>query len=114
MLGQTHGRPWALSAEYARSSVLAMANCTGFEATMRASGTRRFLDGAGITAPVTVAFGDRDLILLPGQARHLDQLPATTRTVTLPRCGHVPMGDDPAAVAGVILWGASAVREGSR
>jgi pimeloyl-ACP methyl ester carboxylesterase len=98
-----------MSAEHARATVLAMANAPGFEATLRAAHKRRFLDGAGITAPVTVAFGRRDLILLPGRSRSLDQLPATVRTAALPRCGHVPMADDPAAVAGVITRGALAV-----
>jgi pimeloyl-ACP methyl ester carboxylesterase len=107
VLGQTHGRPWAMSAAHARGAVAAMARCTGFEATFRATIDRRFLDGDGITAPVTVAFGGRDMILLPGQSRHLDQLPATVRTLPLPRCGHVPMSDDPAAVADVIVQGAT-------
>jgi hypothetical protein len=32
---------------------------------------------------VTVAFGSRDLVLLPGVARRPDQLPDQTRWVTL-------------------------------
>ncbi|MFG1945342.1 alpha/beta fold hydrolase [Nonomuraea sp. NPDC048826] len=102
VLGQTHGRPWALDAGHARDTILAMARCPGFEATMRAASGRRFLDGAGITAPVTVAFGARDLILPTRGSRRLDQLPPTVRTVTLRRCGHVPMNDDPAAVIDAI------------
>jgi pimeloyl-ACP methyl ester carboxylesterase len=54
---------------------------------------------------MTVAFGSRDLILLAHQSRHLDQLPDTVRSVPLPRCGHVPMADDPAAVVDVIVQG---------
>lgn len=105
---QTHGRPWAMSVEYARTSVLALANATGFEATMRATSIRRFLDGTGIAAPMTIAFGSRDLILLPHQSRHLDQLPSTVRVDALPRCGHVPMADDPPVVASVITRGTQA------
>jgi pimeloyl-ACP methyl ester carboxylesterase len=45
--------------------------------------------------PVTVAFGSRDRVLLPGVARRRDQLPDQTRWVT--GCGHVPILDDPAA-----------------
>jgi pimeloyl-ACP methyl ester carboxylesterase len=55
-----------------------------------------------IEAPVSVSFGTRDLILLPRQSRHLDQLPAHTRVRPLPRTGHVPMTDDPLAVASLI------------
>jgi pimeloyl-ACP methyl ester carboxylesterase len=54
-----------------------------------------------ITAPVTVAFGSRDLLLRPG-SRRLGQLPPHTRSATLPGCGHLPMADDPAAVAALI------------
>ena len=52
---------------------------------------------------MTLAFGSRDVLLLPRQSRHLDQLPAGTRAETLPGCGHVPMADDPAAVAALII-----------
>ncbi|MGN9909355.1 alpha/beta fold hydrolase [Phytohabitans sp. LJ34] len=113
-LAQTHGRPWAMSADYARTSVRALAKCTGFEATMRATNTRRFLDGTGIAAPMTLAFGSRDMILLPRQSRHLDQLPGTVRIDALPRCGHVPMADDPPVVAGVITRGTQAGFEATR
>jgi pimeloyl-ACP methyl ester carboxylesterase len=52
---------------------------------------------------VTVAFGSRDRVLLPGVARRRDQLPDQTRWVTLSGCGHVPMFDDPAATADLLL-----------
>jgi pimeloyl-ACP methyl ester carboxylesterase len=52
---------------------------------------------------VTVAFGSRDRVLLPGVARRRDQLPDQTRWVTLNGCGHVPMFDDPAAVVDLLL-----------
>jgi pimeloyl-ACP methyl ester carboxylesterase len=55
-----------------------------------------------ITAPVTVAFGSRDVLLLRG-SRQLGQLPPQTRTEALPGCGHLPMADDPAAVAALII-----------
>ena len=51
---------------------------------------------------MTVAFGSRDVLLLPGQSRHLDQLAPGREAETLPGCGHVPMADDPAAVAALI------------
>jgi pimeloyl-ACP methyl ester carboxylesterase len=64
---------------------------------------RRFEDGAAITAPVTIAFGSRDRVLLPGIARHRDQLPDHTRWVTLAGCGHIAMFDDPQAVTDLLL-----------
>jgi hypothetical protein len=47
---------------------------------------------------VTIAFGSRDMVMLPGIARRRDHLPDHTRWVTLPGCGHLQMFDDPAAV----------------
>jgi len=102
VLGQTHGRPARLTPEYARTAIQAMGTCPGFEATLAATARRRFLATAPISAPVTVAFGSRDVLLLPRQSRHLDQLPAGTKAETLPGCGHVPIADDPAAVAELI------------
>ena len=102
VLGQTHGHPARLTPGYARATIQAMGTCPGFEATLAATARRRFLATTPIGAPVTVAFGSRDVLLLPRQSRHLDQLPAGTTAETLPGCGHVPMADDPAAVAGLI------------
>jgi pimeloyl-ACP methyl ester carboxylesterase len=105
-LGQTHGRPGRLTAGYARSAVRSMGTCPGFSAVFRATIHRRFLATAPIGAPVTVAFGSRDLLLLRHQSRHLDQLPPGTRVETLPGCGHVPMADDPGSVATLIIQSA--------
>ena len=102
VLGQTHGRPARLTPGYARTAIRAMGSCAGFEATLAATARRRFLATTPIGAPVTVAFGSRDVLLLPRQSRHLDQLPAGTTAETLPGCGHVPIADDPGAVAELI------------
>ena len=103
VLAQTHGRPSRLSPEYARTAVRDMGTCRGFETTMKATDRRRYVSGSPIDGPVTVAFGSRDLVLLPHQSRHLDELPPGTRVETLPGCGHVPMGDDPGAVAALVI-----------
>lgn len=102
VLGQTHGRPFRITPGYARTAVRAMATGTGFDAALKATATRRYLAGRPIDAPVTVAFGSRDFLLLPHQSRHLDQLPPDTRLGTLPGCGHVPMADNPPAVTALI------------
>ena len=98
VLGQTHGRPLAAPAEYARAAIRAMGTSPGFDAVFGASLDRRYLRGGRIEVPVAVAFGTRDRLLLARQSRHLDQLPPGTRIVRLARCGHVPMHDDPEAV----------------
>jgi pimeloyl-ACP methyl ester carboxylesterase len=75
----------------------------GFDAVFEATLHRRYRSTLPIVAPVTVAFGSRDHVLLKRQSRHLDQLPAHTTLVELPGCGHLPMNDDPAAVSELIL-----------
>jgi len=102
VFGQTHGRPTHLTPEMARSAIDAMGRCSGFDPTLRATIRRRFVATTPSDAPITVAFGSRDLILLGHQSRHLDQLPPEARLETLPGCGHVPMADDPRAVIDLI------------
>jgi pimeloyl-ACP methyl ester carboxylesterase len=53
----------------------------------------------------TIAWGDRDRLLLSRQAKRARALLPLARHVTLQGCGHVPMSDDPARVADVILDG---------
>jgi pimeloyl-ACP methyl ester carboxylesterase len=101
-LGQTHGRPTRLTPRYARETIAAMGTCPGFEATLAATARQGYRATAPITAPVKLAFGSRDVLLLRGQSRHLDQLPPGIQAETLPRCGHVPMADDPGAVAELV------------
>jgi pimeloyl-ACP methyl ester carboxylesterase len=97
------GRPFRLPYEPVRTAVHDLAAAPGFRETLRGLEQRRFEDGAAITAPVTIAFGSRDRLLLPGVARRRDQLPGHTRWVTLAGCGHVPMFDDPHAVTDLLL-----------
>jgi pimeloyl-ACP methyl ester carboxylesterase len=106
VLGQTHGHPMRLSTEYARAAVTELGRCPGFDAALAGTAKRHFVATGPITAPVTVAFGSRDLLLRRG-SRRLDQLPPQTRTEALPGCGHLPIADDPAAVAALIVRGAT-------
>jgi pimeloyl-ACP methyl ester carboxylesterase len=106
-LGQTHGRPAGMTPEHARAVIAAMGTCPGFGATLKATATRRYLAGTPIDAPVTVAFGSRDFLLLRHQSRHLDELPPGTHVGMLPGCGHVPMADNPGAVTALITTSAA-------
>lgn len=63
--------------------------------------------------PITVAWGSRDLVLLPYQARRARAaLPQATH-LTLPGCGHVPMIDDVDLVVDVLLRGSDHPRQSS-
>jgi pimeloyl-ACP methyl ester carboxylesterase len=55
--------------------------------------------------PVTVAWGSRDLVLPPYQARVARSALPQASHVALLGCGHVPMSDDPGRVAEVLLRG---------
>lgn len=103
VLGQTHGRPARMTPDQARTSIQDMARCPGLPATYQATVRRCYQPGPRppLSIPTTVAFGSRDFLLVPW-ARHVDQLPPGTRVGALPGCGHVPMADDPGAVAALI------------
>jgi pimeloyl-ACP methyl ester carboxylesterase len=102
VLGQTQGRPARITADYARMAIRAMANGQGFDAILEGTRLRCYRAGPPIDAPVTIAFGSRDFLLLKRRSRHLDQLPPGTRVGSLPGCGHIPMADNPGAVTALI------------
>ena len=107
VLGQTHGRPAGMPAERARAAVDALGTCPGFDRSLRATKHRSYVPGPSLSVPVSVAFGSRDLLLLPHQSRRTDLLPPGTQVTTLAGCGHLPVGDDPGAVAAFIERAAS-------
>jgi len=55
--------------------------------------------------PVTIAWGTKDRLLRPPQARVAKARLPQARIRPLPGCGHVPMTDNPALVADVLLQG---------
>ncbi|MBS1893710.1 MAG: alpha/beta fold hydrolase [Actinobacteria bacterium] len=103
VLWQALGKPWRMSAEGATSSARAMATASDFARGVRAAGDYRF---SGMpAAPVTIAWGRRDRILLWRQAERARRLLPDAPFIPLEGCGHVPMTDDPELVAKVILRG---------
>lgn len=97
-----HGSRIPVSAALEAASNFASA--PAFAAVMKA-GIVGFRDGDKVDVPVTVAFGERDLIFPSAGTRRRDLLPAHTRWLSLSGCGHVPMWDDPDLVARTILKG---------
>lgn len=95
------GKPSRMTPAYGRLSLEGVARATRFDETFDAiSGP--VTDLAPIDAPVTIAWGTRDYLLLPRQGvRWARQLPGS-RLVKLPQLGHTPMPDDPDMVADVI------------
>jgi pimeloyl-ACP methyl ester carboxylesterase len=85
----------------------AFARASWFDETLTAINSDRFDGGRQIEAPVTIAWGEHDHLLLPRQApRAVDAIPGA-RLVMLRGCGHVPTYDDPPQVAGVLLEGSA-------
>jgi pimeloyl-ACP methyl ester carboxylesterase len=92
----------SLPYDIALEAAQAYAACRGFESALRGTAVEPFGAGAEITVPVTAAYGDDDRII-PTTSRLRELLPAHTRWVELPSCGHVPMWDDPELVVRTIL-----------
>ncbi|WP_128377055.1 alpha/beta fold hydrolase [Streptomyces cavernae] len=99
-----YARPGRRSPEAVVAETLALRNAAGFAETLRAGTDVLFTDDVpGV--PVTVAWGTRDRLLVRRQGVRAKHIIPAARLVRLPGCGHVPMNDDPALVARVILDG---------
>ncbi|GAA0929405.1 alpha/beta fold hydrolase [Streptomyces thermoalcalitolerans] len=99
-----YARPARRSPEAVVAETQALARAVSFEDTLRAGVDVRFTDDVpGI--PVTAAWGTKDRLLTKRQGVRAKQIIPRARLVRLPGCGHVPMNDDPALVARVILDG---------
>ncbi|MFF9815725.1 alpha/beta fold hydrolase [Streptomyces sp. NPDC014006] len=99
-----YARPGRRTPQAVVAETRALAEATGFAATLAAGATVRFDDDIP-DIPVTVAWGSRDRLLVPRQGVRAKQIMPRARLVRLPGCGHCPMNDDPALVARVILDG---------
>jgi pimeloyl-ACP methyl ester carboxylesterase len=101
-------RPWRIPPGEAAGALRNLARCQGFEATMEALANHSF-DGHTIQCPVTVAWGEKDrLLLYTRQSARARRLLPDARHVTLAGCGHVPTWDDPEQVARVLLEASAA------
>jgi pimeloyl-ACP methyl ester carboxylesterase len=108
VLGQYMARPERIAPGDAAESLRALAQAPWFDETLPAIMADRFTGGELIDAPVTIAWGQRDRLLLPHQARRAARAIPRARQITLRGCGHVPTYDDPEQVAAVLLQGSAA------
>ena len=93
---------WRIDPREAVRVIRTFRESAAFNATLDAS--QRFSGGERIQVPLTVAFGTRDW-LLTRSCQNREGLPAHTRWLAPRGWGHVPMWDDPPAVARLILEG---------
>jgi pimeloyl-ACP methyl ester carboxylesterase len=101
------GRPTQLSPAEAALNLRGLAYAPWFDATLPEIQARAFADGDRIEVPVTIAWGTRDLILIPRQARRAAAAIPGARLVMLEGCGHVPTFDDPEWVTRILVEGSS-------
>jgi pimeloyl-ACP methyl ester carboxylesterase len=80
--------------------VRSYADAPGFEAVNRAMRAGRFTRLEHLRVPVTLVWPEHDRLV--AEPAHL---PPTVRSVRLPGAGHVPMWDQPEAVAALLLSG---------
>ncbi len=104
---QYFAKPGQVPADALIANVRAVAAAPWFDETLRAITDGHFAGGDEISVPVTIAWGERDRLLLPRQARRAQAAIPGARMITLRGCGHVPMWDDPEQVASVLLAGSA-------
>jgi pimeloyl-ACP methyl ester carboxylesterase len=97
-----YGHPSRMTAEIMLADLASMVGSPAFD-LVAAAGRDYTYAASAPSVPVTVAWGTRDRILWPRQARRAAELLPRARHAWLHRCGHVPMIDEPAQVASLIL-----------
>lgn len=109
-------RPYRMSFGLARAVASAQRTAAGYDDAHDGMVGTHFERGSAIPAqiPVTLAFGDNDVLLPPhtSQIRHL--APAHATWVVMPRVGHAPMWDDPEATVALIRSSVAGVESGVR
>ena len=104
LAGMIVARPALLEPRVLLEDMQALADAVGFMPSV-AAGTRIVFTGVIPDVPVTIAWGSRDRIIRRPRAELITRLIPHARLLSLPGCGHVPMSDDPALVAHVLLTG---------
>jgi pimeloyl-ACP methyl ester carboxylesterase len=106
LFGQMFAYPEAMNPAEALAHMDMFLHGDGFHATLPHAEGYEFPAG-DLPVPATIAWGTRDALLLPTQARRARERLPGAHHVWLRGCGHVPMSDDPEQVAGVILGGSA-------
>jgi pimeloyl-ACP methyl ester carboxylesterase len=95
--------PDRVPAEDAAQLIRAYAKAPDFSNVNRAMRSNRFERLDEVTVPTTFAWCERDRLVAPPSS-----LPKRFHNLVLRDCGHIPMWDDPGAVADAILTGSAA------
>jgi pimeloyl-ACP methyl ester carboxylesterase len=103
--GQVTAHPTRISPADGAATLRELAGAAWFDDTLSTITSEHFSGGEQIRVPVTIAWGERDRLLLPRQAPRAARAIPGARAVMLSGCGHVPMYDDPEQVTRVLLEG---------
>lgn len=104
LLSHMFGHPGRVDAEAARLDIDKLASAPGWTGTLSELRKYTFSDGAALDGvPVTIGWGTRDRLLVYGtQSKRAKQALPHARHLPLAGCGHLPMQDDPDAVAALL------------
>lgn len=104
-LGLVFGKPWAVSPQDAVDTAKGAVEAAAFDAALASFADARLHETDSLAdTPVTIAWGNRDILLTYAtQSRRARTLLPTATHRTLHGSGHTPFYDDPAACARVIL-----------
>jgi len=105
---QLFGRPWAVPKAELIDAAEGLLGAEAFDEALALFDDYTFHDAEQLDAvPVTVAWGSRDRLLLARQAARARRVLPKARHEWLVGAGHLPMWDDPDAVASSLIAGAS-------
>lgn len=103
LLATVASHPQRIPNDAAVALVRSYATAPGFAAVNAAMRANHFTELARLTVPLTIGWPDRDLVV--GRPAHA--VPPSARQVELRGCGHVPMWDEPDAVAALLRDGSA-------
>jgi pimeloyl-ACP methyl ester carboxylesterase len=104
-------RPSRMSPGQAAGDIVAFMAARPAMNAILATGSPYFSGKIPADVPVTLAWGSRDRLTWPRQALVAKAVVPHATFIRLPGCGHVPMTDDPALVARVLLRGSNPDRK---
>ncbi|MBF6329005.1 alpha/beta fold hydrolase [Nocardia transvalensis] len=104
-LGLVFGKPWAVSTRIALDTAIGVLDAPGFDSALASFDRARLQDGGRLARiPVTVAWGNRDVLLTYAtQSRRARERLPGARHLTLRGSGHTPFYDDPAGCAKILI-----------
>jgi pimeloyl-ACP methyl ester carboxylesterase len=107
-------RPWREDQGEAAYALRALAKAPGWDETHAWTFSHSARGLEDISCPVRIAWGSRDLLLLPRQGPRFVRVIPGAELHPLPGLGHVPMSDDSALVARTIAEFSAGAEQGGR